>query len=147
MIRVAVVDDHPHVAIALRALLDETPDIRVVAESRRGGDVAALVRRARPDVLLLDLFIEPEHMGDKALETLVTEVERASNDLQCEASLIFPLADIAKYEAAWQTLGYQQRTPDSLSVQAWKDAANESMRPNAILMFKQLRTDRVLRPI
>ena len=60
MIRIAVVDDHPHVAIALRALLDKTPDIRLVAESRRGGDVAALVRQARPDVLLLDLFIEPE---------------------------------------------------------------------------------------
>jgi DNA-binding NarL/FixJ family response regulator len=60
MIRVAVVDDHPHVAIALRALLDETHDIQLVAESGRGGDVAALVRRARPDVLLLDLFIEPE---------------------------------------------------------------------------------------
>jgi two-component system response regulator DesR len=60
MIRVAVVDDHPHVAIALRSLLDETSDIQVVAESRRGADVAALVRRARPDVLLLDLFIEPE---------------------------------------------------------------------------------------
>jgi two-component system response regulator DesR len=60
MIRVAVVDDHPHVAIALRALLDKTPDIKVVAESRRGGDVAALVRRARPHVLLLDLFIEPQ---------------------------------------------------------------------------------------
>jgi two-component system response regulator DesR len=54
------VDDHPHVAIALRALLEKTPDIQLVAESRRGGDVAALVRRARPDVLLLDLFIEPE---------------------------------------------------------------------------------------
>jgi len=60
VIRVAVVDDHPHVAIALRALLDETHDIQLVAESRRGGDVAALVRRARPHVLLLDLFIEPE---------------------------------------------------------------------------------------
>ena len=60
MIRVAVVDDHPHVAIALRALLEKTDDIQLVAESRRGGDVAALVRRARPDVLLLDLFIEPE---------------------------------------------------------------------------------------
>jgi len=60
VIRVAVVDDHPHVAIALRALLDETHDIQLVAESRRGSDVAALVRRTRPDVLLLDLFIEPE---------------------------------------------------------------------------------------
>jgi two-component system response regulator DesR len=60
MIRVAVVDDHPHVAIALRTLLEKTPDIQLVAEARRGGDVAALVRQSRPDILLLDLFIEPE---------------------------------------------------------------------------------------
>ncbi len=60
MIRVAVVDDHPHVAIALRTLLGDSPDIQLVAEARRGGDVAALVRQSRPDVLLLDLFIEPE---------------------------------------------------------------------------------------
>ena len=46
MIRVAVVDDHPHVAIALRALLDKTADIRLVAESRHGNEVAALVRGA-----------------------------------------------------------------------------------------------------
>ncbi len=59
MIRVAVVDDHPHVAIALRALLDETPDIRLMAESRRGGDIMSIVRQARPHVLLLDLLIEP----------------------------------------------------------------------------------------
>lgn len=60
MIRVAVVDDHPHVAIALRALVEDIPDIQVVAESNQGGDVLALVRRSNPDVLLLDLFIEPE---------------------------------------------------------------------------------------
>lgn len=59
MIRVAVVDDHPHVAIALRSLLEETPDIQLVAESREGSEVAALVRQARPDVLLLDVFMEP----------------------------------------------------------------------------------------
>ena len=60
MIRVAVVDDHPHVAIALRTLLDETPDIQLVAESRQGMEVPALIRQTRPDVLLLDVFIEPE---------------------------------------------------------------------------------------
>jgi DNA-binding NarL/FixJ family response regulator len=58
MIRVAVVDDHPHVAIALRALVEETRDIHLVAESRRGSEVAALVRRTRPDVLFLDLLME-----------------------------------------------------------------------------------------
>jgi len=60
MIRVAIVDDHLHVAIALHALLDQTPDIRLVAESRSGSQVANLVRQERPDVLLLDFLIEPE---------------------------------------------------------------------------------------
>jgi len=42
MIRVAVVDDHPHVAIALRTLLSQTADIRLVAEARQGSEVFAL---------------------------------------------------------------------------------------------------------
>jgi two-component system response regulator DesR len=70
MIRVAVVDDHPHVAIALRAILDRTPDIRLVAESRRGSEVLALVQRERPHVLLLDLLIEPEFDALSAVRDL-----------------------------------------------------------------------------
>jgi two-component system response regulator DesR len=70
MIRVAVVDDHPHVAIALQTLLSETPDIQLVAESRRGGDVAAIVRQSQPDVLLLDLLIETEFDALAAVRSL-----------------------------------------------------------------------------
>jgi DNA-binding NarL/FixJ family response regulator len=70
MIRVAVVDDHPHVAIALQAMLDDIHDIQLVAESRQGGDVAALVRQSRPDVLLLDLFIEPDFDALSAVRQL-----------------------------------------------------------------------------
>ena len=70
MIRVAVVDDHPHVAIALRTLLDKVPDIQLVADTGRGGDLASLVRKARPDVLLLDLFIEPEFDALSAVRRL-----------------------------------------------------------------------------
>jgi DNA-binding NarL/FixJ family response regulator len=70
MIRVAVVDDHPHVAIALRTILERTPDIRLVAESRRGTDVAALVQKTRPDVLLLDLLIEADFDAISAVRQL-----------------------------------------------------------------------------
>jgi len=95
----------------------------------------------------MDLYIEPAHVSDKALETLIMEVERASHDLQCEASLIFPFPDLASYESAWQSLGYEKREPESLGVQAWQDAAAESKPPGTVLLFKQLRVDRVLRPI
>ena len=94
-----------------------------------------------------DLYIEPAHISAKALETLMSEVERASHDLQCEASLIFPLPDLASQETSWKALGYEKRTPESLGVQAWQDAAVESKPPGSVLMFKQLRVDRVLRPI
>jgi DNA-binding NarL/FixJ family response regulator len=59
MIRVVVVDDHPHVAIALDTLLDRVPDIQLVGETNRGSKLISFVRKTRPDVLLLDLFIEP----------------------------------------------------------------------------------------
>ena len=77
MIRVAVVDDHPHVAIALRSLLDETPDIQLVAESRHGMDVSALIRQTRPDVLLLDVFIEPEFDALSAVRDLRHDIRGA----------------------------------------------------------------------
>jgi DNA-binding NarL/FixJ family response regulator len=70
MIRVAIVDDHPHVAIALRTLLERTSDIRLVDEARRGGEAMNLVRRSSPDVLLLDLFLEPEFDARAAVRSL-----------------------------------------------------------------------------
>ena len=70
MIRVAVVDDHPHVSIALRTLLDDSHDIQLVAEARRGLEVSALIRRTNPDVLLLDVFIEPDFDALSAVRSL-----------------------------------------------------------------------------
>jgi DNA-binding NarL/FixJ family response regulator len=70
MIRVAIVDDHPHMAIALRTLLDQTPDLRLVGEARRGSEMMNLVRQSSPDVLLLDLFLEPEFDAYAAVRCL-----------------------------------------------------------------------------
>jgi NarL family two-component system response regulator LiaR len=70
MIRVAVVDDHPHVAIALRTLLDDVPDIDLVGESKRGSELFSLVRQTRPHVLLLDLLIEAEFDALSAVRVL-----------------------------------------------------------------------------
>lgn len=94
-----------------------------------------------------DLFLESGMDPAPALEELVKEMERASHDLQSEASLIFPPLELAHNEALWIKLGYEKRTPQTLGVQAWQDAATESMPPDTILYFKQLRQDRVLRPI
>lgn len=94
-----------------------------------------------------DLYLEDAIDPAKALDALIKEVERASGDLQAEASLLFPSAALAAQDAALKALGYEPRTPDTLGVQAWQDAAEESMSKDGVMFFKQLRQDRVLRPI
>ena len=74
-------------------------------------------------------------------------MERASGELQSEASLIFAVNELAAQEQLWKQLGYEKRTPETLGVQAWQDSATESITTGNVLLFKQLRQDRVLRPI
>jgi dephospho-CoA kinase len=94
-----------------------------------------------------DLYLDPKAAADKALPLLLAEVEKASSDLQCEASLVFPPMELVGFDSVWKHIGYERRSPDTLGVQAWTDAALESMPKGSALFFKQLRTDRVLRPI
>ena len=94
-----------------------------------------------------DLFLDQGVAAEKALPLMIQEVERASGDLQCEAALVFPPIDLVGFDSIWKEMGYQRRSPDTLGVQAWEDAALESMPKGSALFFKQLRTDRVLRPI
>jgi dephospho-CoA kinase len=94
-----------------------------------------------------ELYLDPVITIDQALKTLVTEVEGASQDLQCEASLLFLPPQLVSQEEIWKEMGYIRRTPQTLGVQAWQDAALESQPVNTILLFKQLRQDRILRPI
>ena len=94
-----------------------------------------------------DLYLDPRAPVDKALPLLLSEVEKASSDLQCEASLVFPPMELVGFDSIWKHIGYERRSPDALGVQAWTDAALESMPQGSALFFKQLRTDRVLRPI
>jgi dephospho-CoA kinase len=94
-----------------------------------------------------DLYLDPKVPVDEVLPLMMREVEKASTDLQCEASLVFPPMELVGFDSVWKHIGYQRRSPDRLGVQAWTDAALESMPPGSALFFKQLRTDRVLRPI
>jgi dephospho-CoA kinase len=94
-----------------------------------------------------DLYLDARMPVDKALPLLMGEVEKASSDLQCEASLVFPPMELVGFDSVWKHIGYERRSPDALGVQAWTDAALESMPQGSALFFKQLRTDRVLRPI
>lgn len=94
-----------------------------------------------------ELWIEPGVPLKAVLEPILSEMEVASKDLQAEAVLIFASPEQGKDAVLWGELGYEQRKPETLGVNAWQEAARDSMPSGTVLYFKQLRVDRVLRPI
>jgi DNA-binding NarL/FixJ family response regulator len=54
-ISVVIAEDHALMRDGVRLILEDTEGIDVVGEARTGSDVLAVVKRARPDVVLLDL--------------------------------------------------------------------------------------------
>ncbi|MER6146140.1 response regulator transcription factor [Streptomyces sparsogenes] len=54
-VTVLIADDEELTRTGLRALLSAKPDLEVVAEAADGGEVLPLVRRTRPDVVLMDV--------------------------------------------------------------------------------------------
>jgi DNA-binding NarL/FixJ family response regulator len=55
MIRVVLADDHDLVRAGFRVMLEAEDDIRVVAEAANGAEAVEAVRRARPDLVLMDI--------------------------------------------------------------------------------------------
>jgi dephospho-CoA kinase len=94
-----------------------------------------------------DVYVDPQVPQAVAAKLLLTEVEKASRDLQCEVSLLFLPPRLAQRKAGWQALGYELKTIEQLDVRAWQEATRESMPPDTVMLFKQLRQDRVLRPL
>ena len=77
MIRVAVVDDEALVRRGLTLLLRLEPELEVVGEASDGAAAVALVRRARPDVVLMDIRM-PGTDGLTATRTLMADPGTAS---------------------------------------------------------------------
>jgi DNA-binding NarL/FixJ family response regulator len=71
MIRVVVADDQQLIRAGFRSLLDAEDDIEVVGEAATGTEVVDVVRRERPDVVLMDIRM-PDGDGLWATEQIAT---------------------------------------------------------------------------
>jgi two-component system, NarL family, response regulator len=76
-IRILVADDHPIVRQGLVAILNDQPDMSVVAEVDNGQQAIAQFRRCQPDVAIVDLQM-PEVGGVEAIKTIRTEFPDAA---------------------------------------------------------------------
>ncbi|WBQ02339.1 response regulator [Kribbella sp. CA-293567] len=75
-ISVVVVDDEPLIRSGLRAIIDAEPDLTVVGEAGDGAEVLPVVRRARPDVVLMDVRM-PAVDGIQATRLLLDGLDPA----------------------------------------------------------------------
>ncbi len=73
MIRVMLADDHEVVRAGFKMILEQDPDLEVVAEAADGAQAYAIVARERPDILLMDISMPPGQSGLVACERIAKD--------------------------------------------------------------------------
>lgn len=97
-----------------------------------------------------EFYIKPGVPIKGAVHALTVAVEGASIELQSEAAFLFlPNTTDASVAEAFKSDGYSPITLKEIKIPIWREAVEESMRDSAnkIVLWKQLRQDRVLQPI
>ena len=94
-----------------------------------------------------DVYLEPGLALGEAVRVLMEAIEITSRELQSEVLLLFLPPHLGRHNAVWDALGYSSRNPQDLRVNAWEEAAIESMPVGTVMFYKQLRKDRVLKPV
>jgi len=113
---------------------------RVVALA--GWQVENLITRVDEFYVALDVPREP------VVRALVNAVEEASRELQSEVSFVFlPKSTPADIGQSFLGAGYQPMKLDEIKFPAWREAAHELLTSDNIGLMKQLRADRVMKPI
>jgi len=73
--KIMIVDDHVLIRKGIRLLLEEFPDVEVVAEASDGSEAITLAIKHRPDIVLMDLSMPDGLDGFTASKTILTEVK------------------------------------------------------------------------
>jgi len=134
MIRVAVVDDHPAVRLGLQTALRNEPGLVPVGEAETPEELAPLLYRTRPDVVLLDYHL-PRRDGLTLCREIKSRVPAPKVLLYtafADASLIVPaivagadgvldksLPSLELFEAIRRAARGEELIPGSSPVAAW----------------------------
>lgn len=119
-INIMITDDHPMMREALRAALEEEPELIVSCEATNGVEAIALVETCQPDVILMDLLM-PDMDGLEAIRRIM-EINP-----QARIMVVSSLEEEDKIMAAVQAgaLGYFPKTaPRAFLLEAIRKVAD-----------------------
>jgi len=120
----------------------------MVAE--QAGDLVGMLgwRAENLVVRVSDFMLSPIPESVAAGRALLSEMEQAAIELQCEVALLFPPRPYStKLIEFCRTLGYEPQVVASLP-RVWQEAAREArMGDDDTVLVKQLRAGRVSRPL
>jgi len=95
-----------------------------------------------------EFYLDPTVPRDPVISALVVAIEEASRELSSEVSFIFlPTTVAPDVIQAFVTNGYQPLNVSTLKFPAWREAAHEMLTPETQGLIKQLRADRIMKPI
>jgi dephospho-CoA kinase len=94
-----------------------------------------------------EVYLDPSLPEIEGLRLLMREVEETARELQCEVSLLFLPLIYQDREEIFGSLGYTTVSIQNMGVRSWEEAARESMPADSFMLVKQLREDRVLKPV
>jgi dephospho-CoA kinase len=96
-----------------------------------------------------ELYFSPSAPTSATIHVLIVAVEEASKQLQSEAAFLFlPQESADAVIKAFNGNGYQQITLKEIKIPVWREAVEENLRDKqSLVLWKQLRQDRVLQPI
>ncbi|MER3399698.1 MAG: hypothetical protein C4313_00955 [Thermoflexus sp.] len=142
---------------ATRGRLDPSPD-EVFERMAERGMLLALDPERRPVGLvswrvenlvarILDFLVHPVALRPTVGRQLIEAVEEEARRLECEACVIYVSPEMSSAALAFYIgLGYTRWPEESLS-EPWREAAHEFDAFGRVALIKQIRSERVTRPI
>ncbi len=95
-----------------------------------------------------EVYLEPNQNYENSVMSLMSAVEDASRELQSEVSFIaLPANTAPEIIQACLTQGYHFVKLEEIKFPAWREVAQDILSRNGQTLIKQLRADRVLKPI
>jgi CheY-like chemotaxis protein len=127
-LRILIVDDHPAVRNALRQMLHERPQLRVVGEGSDGIDAIVQARQLRPDVILMDVMM-PHMNGIDATARIhaeLPEIQVLGLSMQARSETVHAIENVGAAGFFVKGLDTQRLLDRLLALHASRAAAPSS---------------------